>query len=60
MLDDSDQVTADEFARGFDHITQVKKFHTQAKKGIDDAQRHALAMNTEARDALDQLAELLT
>ncbi len=58
---DLDRVTAllGEASRGLERLTQIKKFHTQAKNSITQAQDHAISMVTEVRDALDQLEQEL-
>lgn len=58
---DLDRVTAllGEASRGLERITQIKKFHTQAKKNIDQAQDHAVSMVDEVEQALEQLEQEL-
>ena len=58
---DLERVTAllGEAVRGLTHLTQIKGFNTKARKNIDQAEEHAIAMVTEVEDALTQLeAEL--
>lgn len=58
---DLERVTAllGEAVRGLAHLTQIKGFNTKARKNIDQAEEHAIAMVTEVEDALTSLeAEL--
>lgn len=58
---DLERVTAllGEAVRGLTHLTQIKGFNTKARKNIDQAEEHAIAMVTEVEDALTSLeAEL--
>ncbi len=46
-------------ARGLERVSQIKGFHTKARKNIDQAEQHALALADEVGDALAQIeAEL--
>lgn len=45
--------------RGLERVSQIKGFHTKARKNIDQAEQHALALADEVGDALAQIeAEL--
>ena len=49
----------DDAARGIERCTTIRKYHTQARKGIDQASAELDSMVDEVRESLDAIAEEL-
>jgi hypothetical protein len=49
----------DDASRGIERCTTIRKYHTQARKGIDQAGAELDAMVDDVREALDAIAEEL-